>query len=90
MPKSVLRVALENMQFTLLMQLAEHLTALRAWCKQHLPAWCVKTRRAPSRHSRDARVHGHTTTAMHKLSTSPRPPPPSPSTFAAADDGAIR
>ena len=29
-------------------------------------AWSVKTRRAPSRHCRDARrVHGHTTTAMH-------------------------
>ena len=28
---------------------------------------------APSRHSRDARVYGHTTTAMLKLST---PPPP--------------
>ena len=38
-----------------------------------MSAWLVKTRRAPSRHSRDARVHGHTTTATHKLST---PPPP--------------
>ena len=28
----------------------------------------AKIRRAPSRHSRDARVYGHTTTAMHKLS----------------------
>ena len=28
-------------------------------------AWSVKTRRAPSRHCRDARVYGHTTTAMH-------------------------
>ena len=36
-------------------------------------AWLVKTRRAPSRHGRDARVYGHTTTAMHKLRT---PPPP--------------
>ena len=35
----------------------------------------VKTRQAPSRHSRDARVYGHTTTAMHKLST---PPPVAP------------
>ena len=36
-------------------------------------AWLVKTRRAPSRHSRDVRVYGHRTAAMHKLST---PPPP--------------
>ena len=28
-------------------------------------AWSVKTRHAPSRHCRDARVYGHTTTAMH-------------------------
>ena len=41
---------------------------------QTMPAWVVKTLRAPSRNSRDARVYGHTTTAMHKLST---PPPPS-------------
>ena len=39
---------------------------------QAMSAWLVKTRRAPSQHSRDARVYGHTTTAMHKLST-PRP-----------------
>ena len=44
--------------------------------EQAMSAWLVKTRRAPSRHSRDARVYGHTTTAMHKLST-PLPPPPS-------------
>ena len=31
--------------------------------------WSVKTRRAPSRHCRDARVYGHTTTAMHDMST---------------------
>ena len=43
-----------------------------------MSAWLVKTRRAPSRHGRDARVYGHTTTAMHKLSTPPPPlPPPS-------------
>ena len=38
---------------------------------QAMSAWLVKTRRAPSRHSRDARVYGHTTTTMHKLSTPP-------------------
>ena len=30
-------------------------------------AWSVKTRHAPSRHCRDARVYGHTTTAMHDM-----------------------
>ena len=43
---------------------------------QAMPAWLVKTRRAPFWHSRDARVYGRTTTAMHKLST---PPPALPS-----------
>ena len=33
----------------------------------------VNTRRAPSRHSRDAKVYGHTTTAMRKIEY---PPPP--------------
>ena len=40
--------------------------------------------RAPSRRSRNARVCGHTTTAMHKLSTPPLPPffnRPSPTAF---------
>ena len=41
---------------------------------QAMFAWLVKTRRALSRHSRDAWVYGHTTTVMHKLGT----PPPSP------------
>ena len=35
--------------------------------------WSVKTRRAPSRYSRNVRVYDHTTTSIHKLST---PPPP--------------
>ena len=35
-----------------------------------MPAWSVKTRRAPSRHFRDVRVYGHTTTAMHDMSLS--------------------
>ena len=30
-----------------------------------MSAWSVKTRRAPFRYCRDARVYGHTTTAMH-------------------------
>ena len=36
-------------------------------------AWSVETRPAPSRHSRDGRVYGHTTTAMHETSTPPFP-----------------
>ena len=37
------------------------------------PAWSVETRRAPSRRCRDARVYGHTTTAMNdKMVTPPR------------------
>ena len=48
------------------------------------PAWSVKTRHAPSRHSRDARDYGRTTTAMHEIEYispieyTPRPPPPLP------------
>ena len=38
-----------------------------------MSAWSVKTRCAPSRHFRDARVYGHTTTFMHDMST-PHPP----------------
>ena len=40
-------------------------------------AWSVKTRRAPARHCRGARVSGHTTTAMHDNEYTP-PSPPSP------------
>ena len=47
--------------------------ALRVVQASNVCLWLVKTRRAPSRHGRDARVYGHTTTAMRKLST----PPPS-------------
>ena len=51
------------------MLLPGHLTALRAWrLVQAMSVWLVKTRRAPSRHSRDASAYGHTTTAMHKRS----------------------
>ena len=56
------------------MRLAQHLTALRAWCKQ-MSAWSVKTRRAPSRHCREARAYGLTTTAMHNNEYTPSSPP---------------
>ena len=74
-PKSVLREVLERMQFTLHSTRGTPHGASRL--VQAMPAWLVKTRRAPSRHSRDATVYGQTTTAMHKLST-----PPSPSSHA--------
>ena len=40
---------------------------------QAMSAWSVKTRRAASRRCRDARVYGHTATAMHDVSP-PTPP----------------
>jgi len=39
---------------------------------QAMSAWSVKTRRAPSRRCRGARVYGHMTTAMYDMST-PQP-----------------
>ena len=36
-----------------------------------MSAWSVKTRRAPSRHCRDASVYGHTPTAMHDIEYPP-------------------
>ena len=72
MPKSVLLAVLRRMQFTLH---AIHRTPHGASRLVHaMSTWLVNTQRAASQHSRDARVGGHTTTAMHKLST----PPPSP------------
>ena len=75
MPKSILRAVLGRIQFTL------HATRRTphgaARLVRAMSAWLVKTRRAPSRHSRDARVYCHMTTTMQKLSTpphSPRPP----------------
>ena len=46
---------------------------------QTVSAWSVKTGRAPPRHCRDARVYGHTTTAMYDNECTP--PPPSLSLF---------
>ena len=61
---------------TRVLKAATATASLRTSCRKNRhsfppPVWLVKTRRAPSRHSRDARVYGHTTTAMHKLSTHP-------------------
>ena len=69
MPKSVLRAVLERMRFTLHATRRAPYGASRL--VQAMSAWSVKTRRAPSRHSRDATVYGHATTVMHKLSTPP-------------------
>ena len=65
MPKPVLRAVLERMQFTLH---ATRRTPHGAWrlVQAMMSAWLVKTRRAPSRHSRDAIIYGHSPTAMHK------------------------
>ena len=53
---------------------ATHPTPHGASCLvQAMPAWSMNTQRAPPRYSRDARVYGHATTAMHVMST---PPPP--------------
>ena len=51
-----------------LMRLTQHPAPLRAWCKQAMPAWSVKTRPAPPRHCKDARVDG-LTTAMDDMNT---------------------
>ena len=72
MPKSVLRVVLGRMQFTL--HAARRTPHGSSRLVQAISAWSVETRCAPSRQSRAARVYGHTTTAMQKLST----PPPTP------------
>ena len=45
---------------------------------QAVSAWSLKTRRAPSRHCRDTRVYGHTTTAMHDIEYTPPARAPSP------------
>ena len=72
--KSVSRAVLGRVQFTL------HATRRTPHGASRLVqtkcAWSVNTRRASSRPSRDARVYGHTTTAMHKTEYTPPPRPP--------------
>ena len=59
-----------------LLSLAEHLTAHRAWCTSNVrlvgedPTWF------PSRHCRDARVHGHTVRLQPCMIMNTTPPPP--------------
>ena len=71
--KSASRATLRRMQLTLH---ATRRTPHGASCLVlAMSAWSVKTRRAPSRHRRDARVYGHTTTAMHENGYPPPFPP---------------
>ena len=62
--KRFLRVVGCNSNF---MRLAQHLTALRAWCKQCVSGRWKKLDMLRSQRCRGARVYGHTTTARHDL-----------------------
>ena len=68
------QAVLGRMQLTLHASHPAPPVSLRAWCKQSMPAWSVKDRRALSRHCGGARVYGVTTRAVHDLSTPPYPP----------------
>ena len=70
MPKSALRAVIGRMEFSLHATRRTPHGASRL--EQAMSAWLVKTRCAPSRHSRDARVYDHATTAMQKLSIPPQ------------------
>ena len=59
---------------------AQHLTGASRFVHA-MSAWSIKTRRAPFRNCRDARVYGHTTTTvMHEISTTLAPTLPHPPT----------
>ena len=73
MCKSASRAVLSRMQLTLLATRRTPRGASRL--VQAMTAWSVRTRRAPSRHFRDARVHGHTTTALYVVEYTPPPDP---------------
>ena len=62
--KSASRAFLSGMQLTLCATRPTPHGASRL--AQAMSAWSVKTRRAPSRHCRNARVYGHATSAMHQ------------------------
>ena len=76
MPKSVLRAVLGRMQFIV------HVTRRTPHGASRLvpamSAWLVITRRAPSRHSRDARVYGGHAQTEHTPAPPPFPPYPRP------------
>ena len=71
-PVSTSQVVLSRMQLTLYVTRRTPHGGLRL--VHAMSVWWVKTRRAPSWHSRDTRVYGHTTTAMHDMSTPPITP----------------
>ena len=59
------RFLAELMQLTLPACYSPNTSRRFALCASNVCAWSVKHRGAPSRRCRDARVYGHTTTAMH-------------------------
>ena len=66
------------MQFTLRVTRRAPHGASRRMVKA-MSAWLVKSGRAPSLYSRDARIYGHMTADMHKLRTPQYFPRPQPS-----------
>ena len=71
--KSALKAVLSRMQLTLYATRPTPQGASRL--VQAMSAGSVKTRRAPSRYCRYARVYGHTTTVMHNIAYTPPPQP---------------
>ena len=65
--KSASQAVLSRMQLTL--HAARRTSHGASRLVQPMPVRSVKTRRALSRHCRDATVYGHTPTAMHDMST---------------------
>ena len=82
-PNSVLRGVLGRMKLTLHATRRTPHGASRL--VQAMPAWLVKTRHAPSRHGRDARVYSHTYDYGHAQTE--YPPPLPPDTTLRKDDG---
>ena len=72
--KSASKAVLSRMQLTLHASCPTPHGASRL--AQAMSAWSMETRRAPSRHRRDARVYGHTTTVVHDNEYAPPPSPP--------------
>ena len=75
MPKSALRAVLGRMKFTI--HATRRIPHGASRLVQAISAWLVKTRRAPSRHNRDARAvwsygYGH---AQTEYTPPPSPPP---------------
>ena len=71
--KFAIKAILSSVQLTLRATRPTHYGATRL--VQVMSAWSVKTRRTPPRHCRDAKIYGHTTTAVNGTTTPPPPPP---------------